>query len=175
MEDCPICQSEIKEKVFMTCSSKHAFCFECILKSVESTKELKNCPMCRGGGENKYILIESDKTDENQENFYSISRFKKSMPIIQKILKVGVSQNSCLVSDKLLLAYVKNKKQLDFTEVLSKNYTIDEIIPFIKWNRGHEFSGDLSDLMGAVATEVFLGSLMERGGSGTPFQQFMGL
>ncbi len=170
MEDCPICHSEIKGKVFMTCSSKHAFCFECILKSVESSKELKNCPMCRGGGENKYILIDSNTVDENPENFYSISRFKKSFPIIQRILKVDVSQNSCLVSDKLLLTYVKNKKQLEFADILSRTFPIDEIIPLIRWNKGQEISGELSDLMGAVATEIFLGSLPERG---APFQQFM--
>ncbi len=160
MEECPICHSEINEKVFMTCSSKHAFCFECILKSVESSKELKNCPMCRGG-DNKYILIDSNISDKNSENFYSIARFKKSLPIIQRILKTEVSHNSCLVSDRLLLTYAKNKKQLELVDILIKSYPSDDIFPFIKWNKGHEIAIDLSDLMGAMATEIFMGSLVE--------------
>jgi hypothetical protein len=134
MEECPICQSEIKEKVSMTCSAKHSFCFECILKSVESCKELKNCPMCRGGGENKSILLESESICKNSENFYSVSKFKKFIPIIQKILNTEEkSQNSCLISDSVLLTYVKNKKQLEFADILSKTYSIDEIFPLIKW------------------------------------------
>ncbi len=177
MEECPICHSEIKDKVYMTCSSRHAFCFECILKGVEASNELKNCPMCRGGGFDRYILVDNNENIcDNTNNFYSISNFKRSLPIVQKILELDPGQNSCLISEKLLLFYVKNKSQIEYTNILNNKYSIDEIIPVIKWNMKNE-SGEnviVNDLLGTLASGLFTGQHpYVLGGSGAPYQQFM--
>ena len=143
----------------MTCSAKHPFCFKCLLLSVEATNELKNCPMCRGG--DKYIKLENAEGQESSD-FYTLSYFKKSIPILQKILNENISANSCLVSEYLLINYVKNKKQLDIVlKLFAQDYKLSDLIPLIKWNErksmddiGGEFLGNL---ISAAANDFFGG------------------
>lgn len=162
VEECSICQSTVIDKVQMTCSSKHHYCFECLLKSVETTLELKSCPLCRGG--NKFIMLNNLETADS-DNFYSLFMFKKSIPIIQKVIKEKQT-NTCLISDKILLFYVNNKIQLEFTRILKEEFDTDEIIPIIKWNlEPSEVETDLSeigDFLGNIASELVSGQRHNR-------------
>jgi hypothetical protein len=156
--DCSICYSKIVDKVFMTCISQHPFCFKCLLRTVETNSELKGCPLCRGG--DKYIMLTNDNIDTQiipVDDFYSLTYFKKSLPILQKYLGDDVTVNTCLISEIMLLCYIKNIKQLDIThKLMTLNYKIDDIIPLIRWNgmksieeTGIEFVGNLfSELLG---------------------------
>jgi len=128
--DCSICYNQIIDKVYMTCNSQHPFCFRCLLESVEVSSELKYCPNCRGG--DKFILLSNNSTSTGV-GFYSLDYFKKSLPILQKML--GIITNTCLVSEAILVFYVKNKKQLDIAhELIALDYSIDDVSSLIKWN-----------------------------------------
>jgi hypothetical protein len=167
MEDCSICHSELKNQVYMTCGSKHPFCFECLLKSVEATKELKSCPLCRGG--DKFIMVDQacNQIEGDHESYYSLHNFKKSIPILQKVLKQETS-NTCLVSDKILIAYIKNKKQLEFSKILlSHKYEIDEILSFIRWEKEKDIRDDVCDFLSNIAVDV----LYRGNGGGAPQNQ----
>ena len=148
MTECSICQSTIVDKVLMTCKYTHAFCFKCILKYVEQNGELKSCPNCRGG--DKFIMVQSfDQSDNvgdqldhvgdqsNQEDeFYTINFFRKSIPFLEKIIKTNF-QNSCLISESSLLAFIRNKDQLKLVNVIISNsneYSIENLSKLIKWS-----------------------------------------
>lgn len=162
--ECSICHSEIVDKVYMTCMARHPYCFKCLLLSVETTNELKNCPLCRGG--DKFIILENSDTPENND-FYSIYQFKKSIPILHKILSENVSSNSCLIPEYLLLNYVKNKKQIMLVNFLIEHdQKIDDIIPLIKWNDKksiEELSSDILNNIVNVATNDIFGSSNSNG------------
>jgi hypothetical protein len=157
IEECSICQSTIIDKIHMTCSSRHPYCFECLLKSVETTLELKSCPLCRGG--DKFIMLDNLETISS-DNFYSLYMFKKSIPIIQKVMKEKQT-NTCLISDKMLLFYVNNKIQLEFSRILKEEYETDEIIPIIRWNSetqgSNSNSSDLGNFFSNIASELVFG------------------
>lgn len=133
--DCSVCYNPIIDKVLMTCTSQHQFCFKCLLKNVEANLELKSCPNCRGG--DKFIML-TNETESEDTGFYSLKYFKKSLPILKKILGDSVI-NSCLISEIILVYYVKNKKQLDIAHKLIIDNNMDDIIPFIKWNKKRSF------------------------------------
>lgn len=153
---CSICHSEIVDKVYMTCSAKHPFCFKCLLQSVEATNELKNCPNCRGG--DKFIMIESD-TSESTNDFYTLNYFKKSIPILQKILNDNnVTPNSCLISEYLLISYTKNKKQLEIVhKLLSQDYKIADLIPLIRWYEKRSMDDIGMEFIGSIASDFLNG------------------
>ncbi len=142
LDECSICHEIIIDKVFMTCSSQHSFCFKCILQGIELTGELKSCPNCRGpeGIEKKFILLEKRyiiNLDEDEQNFYSLNYFKKSLPVLQRL--TNLSNNTCLLSEHVLSVYINNKKQLEFFyEVIKIGKQIDDIFNFIKWKYTHE-------------------------------------
>ncbi len=129
-DECNICREKIIDKVFMSCSSQHVFCFKCILLGVEVTSKLKNCPNCRGG--NKYIIY---STVGNNTDFYSLNYFKKSLPFLQKIINTPIV-NTCLISESELLIYANNKKQFEAAYKLIENgYNMDDTLKLINWNR----------------------------------------
>lgn len=139
--ECPICQETILDKISMTCNSQHSLCFKCLLENIEVNSELKSCPICRGG--DKFIMFNNEQSDIR--GFYSIDYFKKSLPILQKILNNTVS-NTCLISDILLITYVKNKKQLQIAHTLiSFGQNIDEIIPYINWKITNKLENTLNN------------------------------
>ncbi len=128
--ECSICYNQIVDKVTMTCSGQHTFCFKCIIEYVDANSELGNCPNCRGG--QSYIMLGNEASSTNTD-FYSLYYFKKCIPILQKILQD--STNSCLISETMLITYLKNKKQLDIAhKLLSSGETIDTVVTVIKWN-----------------------------------------
>jgi hypothetical protein len=131
MSECSICQSDIKDKIKMSCGSQHEYCFECILKNIEVTGELRTCPLCNGG--DKFIIFDVNQQYHSTDNYYSIYLFTKSLPVIKKILK-DKSQNTCIVSEKILQFYIKNKIQLEFVQTLNKDYELDEIVKYIKFH-----------------------------------------
>ena len=156
--ECSICFNPIVDKVLMTCSTQHAFCFKCLLGIIEANSELKGCPNCRGG--DKFIML---TTEANSSGFYSLDYFRKSLPILQKILGDNVIANTCLVSELILVCYVKNKKQLNIAhKLISSDDTgrglkevIEDIVPYIKWdekksieNIGLEMIGGLAEFLG---------------------------
>jgi hypothetical protein len=155
--ECPLCNEEMIDKVLMTCNSQHSFCFKCLLKGVEVNSELKSCPTCRGGI--KYVMLsnETNSTDVNDIN--SLFYFRKSLPILQKVLGEDVVINTCLISEDLLVCYVRNKKQIGIIHKLLPEYKIDELVPLIKWDKkknleesGMEFLGHI---LGTTASDFF--------------------
>lgn len=149
-DDCAICHCQIVDKVFMTCSAKHPFCFGCILKTIEVNNTLKNCPSCRGG--DKYILVEK-YNEQNGSDFYTLAHFKKCIPIIQIISKEDITPNSCLISENALLIYIKNKIQLDIIHKIMPNsdYDLNNIIPIFKWTiKSPQQSFDDSEFMSSI-------------------------
>ena len=83
---------------------------------------------------------------------YTLDYFKKSIPILQKILNDTVSANSCLISEQILVTYVKNAKQLDMAHKLLENgYKIPDIVPLIKWNSGKSMDENVVDFIGNFA------------------------
>ncbi len=131
--DCPLCFTPIVDTVFMTCSAEHSYCFKCILGCVESNEtNFKKCPNCRGG-RNYIKIIEKDKFDKSNEDFYSLDYFKKSLPILIKICNSEV-ENSYLVSTETLLTYIKNKEILTMAHfLLENNYPITKIVKNMNW------------------------------------------
>jgi hypothetical protein len=143
--DCAICQGNIIDKVQMTCGAAHSYCFKCILKNIEVTKELQPCALCRGG--DKVIFMLPDNQDplniSSENDFYSIKYFTKSRPILNKI--IGESEtSSCLLSEKILLTYLKNRKQIEITaKLIECGYKLEDIYAIIKWNGiGSEIEND---------------------------------
>ncbi len=144
MENCSICHNVIIDKVFMTCMPRHEFCFSCIIKSVEATNQLKSCPLCRGG--DKYIMIDNcvESMDEN-----SLCMFKKMIPILRESLKIKET-NSCLISEKLLVHFIRNKKQLKSARILLDNgLKPTDVVDMIKWNE------DIDNFMNSLGTTIF--------------------
>lgn len=126
--ECPICANDLTDQVHMTCGAKHAFCFKCILKDIETNFELRKCPTCRGG--DKFLIIDFNNVSVS-DNFESLCYLKKSIPIIQSVL----GNNSCLISEKMLLFYIKNKKQIDIVhKLIENNYNLNDIVKLIKWS-----------------------------------------
>lgn len=153
--ECSICFGPIVDKVSMTCSSQHSFCFKCLLRAIEVTSELNSCPNCRGG--DKYIMI-TNGTGPTGSGFYSLEYFKKSLPFLQKILGDSVIANTCLISEIILICYIKNQKQLNLAHKLLSNgiddpISIDDIVPFIKWDEKRNLE-DLGEVIGGLA-ELF--------------------
>ena len=152
--ECSICFNPIVDKVSMTCSSQHPFCFKCLLQNVEANAELKSCPNCRGG--DKFIMLTNDTTLHSNDSFYSLQYFKKSLPIIQKILGDIVTANTCLISETILVFYVKNKKQIDAVhKLMSVGESLDTVVSVIRWDErrnlediGVEMIGGLAELFG---------------------------
>lgn len=152
MEICAICQSEVVDKVSMTCSSMHKFCFKCILKYIEKNNKLTNCPYCRGSS--KYILIE--KNDTNSDSFYDTNYLKKSLNVLSKVFK-DIETNSCIVSDMSLVHYIRNQKQLNlFFKALQFYEKEEHLIQLIKWDTFKVNIGfsDSADLIGNFITNV---------------------
>src|SRR5579872_7384548 len=90
---CYICQeTKVCDGVEMTCTARHKFCFECIVKSVETTKTLMNCPYCRGG--NNCIIEYPIKSDIRVvgEPFYTLPYYKRSIDLLYGIFKLETSQ-----------------------------------------------------------------------------------
>lgn len=169
--ECTLCNLEMVDKVYTTCSAKHAFCFSCILKNIEITNEIKPCPLCRGG--EKYIMIENvpNTIQRDSDNFYSLDYFRKSIPILQKILSDNnVSPNSCLLSEQLLVTYVKNRKQLEIAHKLlvQDNYKIPDIIPLIKWYEKRGFDEIGAEIFTNIANEIFNPRQVHLGGQQVP-------
>jgi hypothetical protein len=157
--ECSICFNQIVDKVSMTCSGQHPFCFKCLLQNVEANSELKSCPNCRGG--DKFIMLTYNSNASGINGFYSLDYFKKSLPIIQKILGDSVTVNTCLISEIILIFYVKNKKQLDAAhKLMSQGESIDSVVSILKWDEkrniediGIEMIGGLAEFLGfAVPT-----------------------
>jgi hypothetical protein len=164
MSECAICQSEIKDKVNMSCGSQHAFCFECVLKNIEVTGELRTCPLCNGG--DKFIILDINHQHQNTDNYYSIYLFVKSLPVIKKNLK-DKSQNTCIVPEKILQFYINNKTQLEFVHTLNKDYELDEIIKYIKWDSMSNIDmADMADIVMGLAGDYIFGSGGNSGGNG---------
>jgi len=152
--ECSICYNPIVDKVSMTCSSQHTFCFKCLLKSIETNHELKSCPNCRGG--DKFIMITGDLGSTEVNDFHTLVYFKKSLPLLQKILNDSVNVNTCLISELLLVCYVRNKKQLDIAHrLLGLDYKIEDIVPLIKWDSKNNFEDMGLDFLTNLATEMF--------------------
>jgi len=150
--ECSICYNQIVDKVYMTCSSQHPFCFKCILQNIETNSELKNCPNCRGG--DKFIMINNTSNSGNStsEGFYSLDYFKKSLPIIQKILGNSITINTCLISEIILIFYIKNKNQIDVAhKLMSLGETLESIINIIKWNDRKHYEDIGIDMFGGLA------------------------
>lgn len=160
MSECSICQSEIKDKVNMSCGSQHEYCFECILKSVEVTGELRTCSLCNGG--DKFIILDINKQYQNTDNYYSIYLFVKSLPVIKKIIK-DKSQNTCVVSERILQFYINNKTQLEFLHTLNKDYELDEIIKYIKWENTRD--SEYADVITGIVGDYIFGSGYNNQGS----------
>lgn len=150
--ECSICQSELKDKINMSCGAQHEFCFECILKNVEITGELRTCPLCNGG--DKFIILGVNQQHQHTDNYYSTYLFVKSLPIIKKILK-DKSQNTCVISEKILQFYISNKTQLEFVHTLNKDYELDEIIKYIRWELS---TNNITDVMMGLAGDYIFGS-----------------
>lgn len=151
--ECSLCSEEMIDKVFMTCSTQHSFCFKCLLKSVEVNSELKSCPNCRGG--DKFIMLTNNINTEIND-FYSLNYFKKSLPILQKILNNGVTINTCLISEILLVSYIKNKKQIEVChKLLELDYKLDDLISLIKWNGKRNLEEIGMEFLGNLATDLF--------------------
>jgi len=151
--ECAICFNQIVDKVSMTCGGQHPFCFKCLLQNVEANSELKSCPTCRGG--DKFIMIPNDSTTSGANGFYSLEYFKKSLPIMQKILGNSVTENTCLISETMILFYVKNKRQLDAAhKLMSQGESIDAVASILKWESrslediGIETIGTLAEMFG---------------------------
>ncbi len=146
--DCAICQARTDDPVSMTCNFRHKFCFKCVLEYIEKNKELKSCPYCRGG-EKSILLSEpmspsgaaggpTGQTGQDRPagpSFYSTEYLVKSLQILNKLC-AGTS-NSCIVSEKLLLLYIKNKKQLSVYHVLKNTgiYTDEELASLINFEK----------------------------------------
>jgi hypothetical protein len=81
------------------------------------------------------MLTNESNTSNGTNGFYSLEYFKKSLPILQRILGDSVTANTCLISEIILVCYAKNKKQLDIAhKLISQEYKIDEIVPLIRWD-----------------------------------------
>ena len=129
-DQCTICQDRVKDEIKMTCEASHSFCFKCILQDVETHGLLKPCPNCRNGL--KFILmlnkLKNDVVNNVSDPFYSTKYFEECLPILNKIVKDN-GQKSCLISEEILLLYIKNKKQLK----IAKQFNIEEVFDTIKW------------------------------------------
>ncbi len=146
MTECSLCNEQMIDKVSMTCTAQHSFCFKCILKNIEVNSTLKTCPNCRGG--DKFIVFPNISPNNlgGSNDFYSLVYFTKSLPIIQKIL--NYQGNSCLISENILLFYIKNKKQIDIAHKLIPDYKIDDLILLIKWDKQPDLLNLASDAFG---------------------------
>lgn len=152
--ECSICYNQIQDKVSMTCGSQHAFCFKCILQYIEANQELKNCPNCRGG--EKFIMISSEPSSGTNNDFYSLDYFKKSMPVLQKVLQDSTVSNTCLIAEVLLVSYVKNKKQLDIAhKLINIGESVDTLVPLIKWDSIESSFGSIPAELGNIFSSVF--------------------
>ena len=88
--------------------------------------------------------------------------FKKSLPILQKILKNNVTTNTCLISEIILVCYVKNKKQLDLAhKLMNIGETLETVVSGIKWDEkksfedlGAEVIGGLVDFFGTPINNI---------------------
>lgn len=151
--ECSICFNQIHDKVSMTCASQHMFCFKCIVQYIEANSELKNCPNCRGG--DKFIMITSDLVHTNTNDFYSLDHFKKSIPLLQKILQDSVVSNTCLISEMLLVCYVKNKKQLEIAhKLLNIGEQMDTVVNVIKWDSYDHVPDSVGNIFNILRPEI---------------------
>ncbi len=133
---CSICFNNIVDKVSMTCQATHSFCFKCLLENIRVNKQLKSCPLCMGG--DKFILM-SDNYDKESTDFYSINQLLKHKNIINRIMNEKDNSNSCLLSEKMLLVYILNKKQIEiYDKLISSGESIDDIYNYIKWSKQSE-------------------------------------
>ncbi len=162
--ECSICFSQSVDKVSMTCSSQHSFCFKCLLQNIEANNKLKSCPNCRGG--DKFIMLTPNPTTSGTpitsgtNGFYSLNYFKKSLPIMQKILKDNITINTCLISEIILICYIKNKKQLEIAhKLLSLEESIDSIVSIIRWDERKNLEDIGVEIFNGLATNglEFLG------------------
>ena len=138
MSECSICKCEIIDKVSITCSATHSFCFKCVLDYIKQNNGLKGCPLCRGG--DRFILIQQNQNHVGDDksfthNFFSLKYFVASLPILQKIMDKDNLSNSCIISDDVILTYISNQKQIEMTRELLKVYKLDQIFSFIKWTK----------------------------------------
>jgi len=122
-DDCFICQQPIVDEANFTCPAAHGCCFRCILEYIEKNKELKTCPICRGGL--KFITLGPNYYTDNNitadiDPFYTIQNFKECLPILYKIL--NIKEESYLISEELILLYQKNKKQLQLIKNNIENF-----------------------------------------------------
>lgn len=128
--ECPICQNSFTDPIKLSCRSSHEFCFSCILKWLEKKEKLDSCPLCRGG--DKFIIITSGKPSQNYKHG-SFNHFMLSKDILQKATLLRVApENSCLISEKLLLTYVKNKDQLELA--IESRMDSDKLFKLIRWD-----------------------------------------
>lgn len=135
---CSICMQTFVDPVYMSCMASHEFCFKCILTWVEGKEKIENsCPICRGG--DTCILLSNIKPVKNREH-PSLYHFLKNKVILEKVLRLPNNENSCVISDKLIFLYLKNKKQLELlntyniSTIYEESYQLYEMIDIIRWD-----------------------------------------
>jgi hypothetical protein len=128
-KECPICQASFKDPVKMTCKASHEFCFSCIIQWVSTKGSLESCPLCRGG--DKFIIM-GDNPTRKEYSYNSLNHFLLSKKILQKVLFIKNNENTCLIPERLLLTYVKNKDQIELA--LGSRMSSDKLIKLINWD-----------------------------------------
>jgi len=134
---CVICKDYFKDPIYMSCSSYHTFCFQCICKWIKQKGNDFNCPTCRGG--EQCILLSSSKPTITN-NYYSLCHFLTIKTILEEILSMKINKNTCMISARVIKLYMENKNNIELIEGYISNPNIinimklEDIIKCFKWN-----------------------------------------
>lgn len=130
-DKCSICHLKIQDSVSMACKGMHSFCFLCIITWIGQQKKLDCCPICRGG--DKYIIIKNTEINNKNYLYNTLSHFSLCKPILEKILRETTNENSCLVSERVVLTYIKNEKQLQL--LFESKMPLEDLMYIINWEK----------------------------------------
>jgi hypothetical protein len=132
---CTIC-NERDSEVSMTCAIMHSYCFECVKKWTESSKEI-SCPNCRKVCSSIVLLpIDREKRSKELQNFID------SVKIIPNPRRHGHDctcfekdfDNTAIYPDWTIQHYVDNQNQLELYTSNKEKYGHKELSQLINWN-----------------------------------------
>ena len=124
---CSICQNQISESVIMSCAGMHSYCFDCIVRWIESKGEL-SCPECR-----KYctslIIPQLGNVKDSQKEGYKLKDFLEATKVLPNPKAHSRDctcfddemENTCVYPSWVIESYLMNQDQLDCYQVLIGN------------------------------------------------------